>query len=251
MTPRIHLVNPSHVSFGVAVITPRWLYVLAAATGAHGATRIIVDETLDPLDSTTIAAGRRRRHRHPHRQRAARLRSRASWRASAAPGSSTAAFTPRCSPTKRTSTARRTPSSKATAIWSGAQVVRRLPRRKPRQPMYDGGPRRRRRVPCRRAGTCCPRAATCGRRCRRCAAARSTARSVRCGAPTVRSRGSATSIASSGDRRPAAPRASGSSRSPTTISIRSRSRISRMARRRADKTRLHELEAHARTSGSS
>ena len=27
---RVHLVNPSHVSFGVAVITPRWLYVLAA-----------------------------------------------------------------------------------------------------------------------------------------------------------------------------------------------------------------------------
>jgi exoribonuclease-2 len=28
----IHLVNPSHVSFGIGVITPRWLYVLAAAT---------------------------------------------------------------------------------------------------------------------------------------------------------------------------------------------------------------------------
>ena len=29
---RVHLVNPSHLSFGVAVITPRWQYVLAAAT---------------------------------------------------------------------------------------------------------------------------------------------------------------------------------------------------------------------------
>ena len=29
---RVHLVNPSDISFGVAVITPRWLYVLAAAT---------------------------------------------------------------------------------------------------------------------------------------------------------------------------------------------------------------------------
>jgi hypothetical protein len=29
---RIHLVNPSDVSFGTAVITPRWQYVLAAAT---------------------------------------------------------------------------------------------------------------------------------------------------------------------------------------------------------------------------
>ena len=29
---RIHLVNPSDVSFGTAVITPRWQYVLAAVT---------------------------------------------------------------------------------------------------------------------------------------------------------------------------------------------------------------------------
>ncbi len=29
---RVHLVNPSDVAFGVGVITPRWLYVLAAAT---------------------------------------------------------------------------------------------------------------------------------------------------------------------------------------------------------------------------
>ncbi len=29
---KVHLINPSHVSFGTAVITPRWLYVLAAAT---------------------------------------------------------------------------------------------------------------------------------------------------------------------------------------------------------------------------
>ena len=31
---RIHLVNPGDVSFGTAVITPRWQYVLAAATPA-------------------------------------------------------------------------------------------------------------------------------------------------------------------------------------------------------------------------
>lgn len=31
---RIHLINPSEVAFGTAVITPRWLYVLAAATPA-------------------------------------------------------------------------------------------------------------------------------------------------------------------------------------------------------------------------
>ncbi|HEU4690656.1 MAG TPA: hypothetical protein VFS23_19945, partial [Vicinamibacterales bacterium] len=28
----VHLVNPSHLSFGVGVITPRWLFVLASAT---------------------------------------------------------------------------------------------------------------------------------------------------------------------------------------------------------------------------
>ena len=29
---KVHLINPSGLSFGVGVITPRWLYVLAAAT---------------------------------------------------------------------------------------------------------------------------------------------------------------------------------------------------------------------------
>src|SRR5512135_1145185 len=55
--PRIHLVNPSHLSFGVAVITPRWLYVLAAATGTTWGDPVIVDETLEALDLTTIAPG--------------------------------------------------------------------------------------------------------------------------------------------------------------------------------------------------
>ncbi len=55
--PRIHLVNPSTQSFGVAVITPRWLYVLAAATGTRWGDPRIVDETLDPLDLETIGAG--------------------------------------------------------------------------------------------------------------------------------------------------------------------------------------------------
>jgi len=56
-TARIHLVNPSTQSFGVAVITPRWLYVLAAATGTTWGDPHIVDETLDPLDFEAIAAG--------------------------------------------------------------------------------------------------------------------------------------------------------------------------------------------------
>ena len=54
---RVHLVNPSHVSFGVGVITPRWLFVLAAATPSHFGAPHIVDETLEVLDPTTVQPG--------------------------------------------------------------------------------------------------------------------------------------------------------------------------------------------------
>jgi len=54
---RVHLINPSDLSFGTAVITPRWLYVLAAATSEHYGTPLIVDETLEPLDLHTVSAG--------------------------------------------------------------------------------------------------------------------------------------------------------------------------------------------------
>jgi hypothetical protein len=54
---RIHLINPSDVSFGVAVITPRWLYVLAAATPSEYGDPHIVDETLEQLDLESIKAG--------------------------------------------------------------------------------------------------------------------------------------------------------------------------------------------------
>jgi hypothetical protein len=55
--PRVHLVNPSDVSFGVAVITPRWLYVLASATGDRWGDPHIVDETLDPIDPADLKPG--------------------------------------------------------------------------------------------------------------------------------------------------------------------------------------------------
>jgi radical SAM superfamily enzyme YgiQ (UPF0313 family) len=55
--PRVHLINPSELSFGVAVITPRWLYVLAAATGVRWGAPHIVDETLEAVDITTVAPG--------------------------------------------------------------------------------------------------------------------------------------------------------------------------------------------------
>src|SRR5918996_4810642 len=53
----VHLVNPSHLSFGVGVITPRWLFVLAGATPeAYGSPRI-TDETLEPFEFETLARG--------------------------------------------------------------------------------------------------------------------------------------------------------------------------------------------------
>ncbi len=54
---RIHLVNPSDVAFGVGVITPRWLYVLAAATPAKYGDPMIVDETLEAIRPEEIQPG--------------------------------------------------------------------------------------------------------------------------------------------------------------------------------------------------
>ena len=43
---RVFLINPSDIAFGIGVITPRWLFVLAGATPARYGVPIIVDETL-------------------------------------------------------------------------------------------------------------------------------------------------------------------------------------------------------------
>ena len=53
----VHLINPSDNSFGTAVITPRWLFVLAAATPASFGDPILVDESIEPLDPETIRPG--------------------------------------------------------------------------------------------------------------------------------------------------------------------------------------------------
>jgi|SRR5688572_111758 len=53
----IHLVNPSHISFGIGVITPRWLFVLAGATPTTFGQPQITDETLEPLDIRTVQPG--------------------------------------------------------------------------------------------------------------------------------------------------------------------------------------------------
>ena len=54
---RVHLVNPSDVSFGMAIITPRWLYVLAAATPPMWGDPILTDETLEGFDPSQVEAG--------------------------------------------------------------------------------------------------------------------------------------------------------------------------------------------------
>ena len=53
----VHLVNPSHLSFGVGVITPRWLFVLAAATPASHGRPQITDETLEPFEMGGVRPG--------------------------------------------------------------------------------------------------------------------------------------------------------------------------------------------------
>jgi radical SAM superfamily enzyme YgiQ (UPF0313 family) len=56
-SPTIHLVNPSRNTFGVAVITPRWLFVLAAATGHEWGTPRVTDESLSRFDMTAVKPG--------------------------------------------------------------------------------------------------------------------------------------------------------------------------------------------------
>src|SRR5208283_1900304 len=54
---RVHLVNPSDNSFGTAVITPRWLFVLAAATPRAVGDPILVDESLEQIVPESIMPG--------------------------------------------------------------------------------------------------------------------------------------------------------------------------------------------------
>ena len=186
MALSVWLVNPSRVSFGVAVITPRWLYVLAAATGTEWGDPKLVDETLGHFDLDRIAARRRRRHRHPHGQRAPRLRDR-----------------PRGARARRLGRLRRHPRHALSGRGPRARRGARGGQGRRRSHLADGHWRLRRGAAvsgstkagesratrsCQPAGICCRATATCGHRCRRCAAARNTARSARSGAPTASAR---------------------------------------------------------------
>jgi radical SAM superfamily enzyme YgiQ (UPF0313 family) len=54
---KVYLINPSPVSFGTAVITPRWQYVLAGATPKSFGDPVLVDETLFPFKPEAIQQG--------------------------------------------------------------------------------------------------------------------------------------------------------------------------------------------------
>jgi radical SAM superfamily enzyme YgiQ (UPF0313 family) len=54
---RVHLINPSDTAFGTAVITPRWLFVLAAATPPEFGDPTLCDETIQTLNPESIEAG--------------------------------------------------------------------------------------------------------------------------------------------------------------------------------------------------
>ena len=54
---KIHIINPSDSSFGTAVITPRWMFVLAGATPDQYGTPILSDETLEHFDPERIEPG--------------------------------------------------------------------------------------------------------------------------------------------------------------------------------------------------
>jgi radical SAM superfamily enzyme YgiQ (UPF0313 family) len=54
---QVYLVNPSDVSFGVGVITPRWLYVLAGATPGSFGDPVVIDESLEAFQPERIRPG--------------------------------------------------------------------------------------------------------------------------------------------------------------------------------------------------
>ena len=54
---KVYLVNPSDSSFGIGVITPRWLFVLGAATPPQYGDPVLNDETLEPFDWSVLQPG--------------------------------------------------------------------------------------------------------------------------------------------------------------------------------------------------
>jgi radical SAM superfamily enzyme YgiQ (UPF0313 family) len=55
--PKVILVNPAHFSTGFSFFTPRWLFVLAAATPPELGDPVLVDETISPFDPAVVETG--------------------------------------------------------------------------------------------------------------------------------------------------------------------------------------------------
>ena len=236
----VHLVNPSHLSFGVGVITPRWLFVLGAATPpAYGRPRI-VDETLEPLDLDTVHAGdivgigihTGNALRGYEIGTAARARG-----ATVVFGGIHATLYP--DEAHERGGAHAVVRGDGDVVWP---LVIDHAVQGTLQPRYEGGRVDAEQfVPAR--WDLLPEGRYMWGRCRPCADARNIVRSARCGARTARSRGSAASTASWQRSSSCAGADSASWRSPTTTSIRSRSTDLAMAERQGNVARLEQLQA--------
>jgi radical SAM superfamily enzyme YgiQ (UPF0313 family) len=54
---RVYLINPSDLSFGIGIVAPRWLYVIAAATPNEYGAPVIFDESLEKADLSQVQPG--------------------------------------------------------------------------------------------------------------------------------------------------------------------------------------------------
>ena len=192
---RVHLINPSHVSFGVAVITPRWLYVLAAATPPMWGDPAIVDETLEPIDPRPFRLAMWLALDCTQATRSGATRS-DKRRALAVHGSFLEAFTPPSFRMRLTRLVAPTLLFEEMATWFGhasSRTVQMAGRnvftREAVFRVIDS---------CPLAGTSCRVNGTCGPRCRPCAAVPSIVLFVLCGAQMGRNLVSAVLTPSSG-----------------------------------------------------
>lgn len=55
--PQIFLVNPAHTTVGISFLTPRWLFVVAAATPRDLRDPILVDESIAKFDPSRVGKG--------------------------------------------------------------------------------------------------------------------------------------------------------------------------------------------------
>jgi len=178
---KVLLVNPSDTAFGTAVITPRWMYVIAAATPRSYGDPVLIDETLERLDQSLIQAGDVVGI-SIHTANALRgyeigrlARANGAW---VVFGGIHATLYPK----KRRNSVARIRWSKETAILYGPQFSTIARAEHPDRPTPAGASMRTALLL--RVGTSYHETATCGRRYKQCAAALNTVRSAQCGAPT-------------------------------------------------------------------